>query len=127
MPLDYNNVNSPSYSEAVWEFDPEQDRTINDVNMLVLYVQGRSSNAAAPLYVILEDAACHTGVVTHPHPAVVSRVKWVEWKISLTEFTDVNPARIKKLYLGVGDKADPKKDGTGRVYVDDIRVIKPVE
>jgi hypothetical protein len=127
MPLDYNNVNSPFYSEAVREFDPEQDWTINDVNMLVLYIQGRSSNSAAPLYVILEDAARHTTVVTHPDLAVVSRAKWVEWKIPLTEFTDVNPARIKKLYLGVGDKADPKKGGTGRVYVDDFRVIKPVE
>jgi len=37
----------------------------------------------------------------------------------------VNMARVKKLTIGVGDKADPKAGGTGRIYVDDIRLVKP--
>jgi hypothetical protein len=127
MPLDYNNVNPPFYSEAVREFDPVQDWTINDVNTLVLYVQGRSTNAAAPLYVILEDSARHTGMVIHPDPTVVNWAKWIEWKIPLSEFTGVDPGRVKKLYIGLGDKADAKQGGTGRIYIDDICVIKAVE
>ena len=33
------------------EFAPIQDWTINDVNTLVLYVQGKPSNGAAKLYI----------------------------------------------------------------------------
>lgn len=34
--------------------------------------------------------------------------------------------RIKKIYLGVGDREDPQPDGTGRIHVDDISVTRPV-
>jgi len=37
----------------------------------------------------------------------------------------VNPARIKKIYIGVGDRDNPQPDGAGRIYVDDIIVTKP--
>jgi hypothetical protein len=127
MPLDYNNVDSPFYSEAVREFDPAQDWTINDVNTLVLYVRGQFNNEPAPLYLILEDAVRHAATVVHPDPAISTQSKWVTWKIPLSEFAGVDATRVKKLYLGVGDKADPQKGGTGRIYIDDIRVIKPVE
>ncbi len=40
-------------------------------------------------------------------------------------FTGVNLAKVKKLSLGVGDKANPKADGTGLIYVDDISLARP--
>ncbi len=125
MPLDYNNVNAPFYSEAVREFAPVQDWTVDDANALVLSVQGRPTNAAAPLYVALEDASRKVGMVVHPDPAVATTMKWVSWQIPLRAFTDagVNMARVKKMYIGVGDKANPQKGGSGRIYVDDICVI----
>ena len=43
----------------------------------------------------------------------------------LSSFTGVNLAKVKKLYLGVGDRKNPSADGTGRLYIDDIRVAKP--
>jgi hypothetical protein len=127
MPLDYNNVNAPFYSEAVREFAPVQNWTIDDVNELVLYVRGLTTNAAAPLYVAIEDASRKVGAVVHPDPLVVTTMKWMEWKIPFRAFTDagVNMARVKKLYIGIGDKADPKKGGAGRIYIDDICVTKP--
>ncbi|OHB68889.1 MAG: hypothetical protein A2Y77_04930 [Planctomycetes bacterium RBG_13_62_9] len=127
MPLDYNNVAAPFYSEAEQEFAPTQDWTANGVEALVLYVRGRLVNSASPLYVGIEDAATHVGIVYHPDPAAVLATKWLEWKIPFSEFTaaGVNMARVKKLYIGVGDKANPKADGTGRIYIDDIGVAKP--
>ncbi len=126
MPLDYNNVNSPFYSEAVREFAPTQNWAANDVNELVLYVRGLAMNTAAPLYVAIEDASKKVGVVVHPDPAVVTSTKWIQWKIPFRAFTDagVNMARVKKMYLGIGDKANPKKGGTGRIFIDDIRVAR---
>jgi hypothetical protein len=126
MPLDYNNVNSPFYSEAVREFAPLQNWTANDVSELVLYVRGLVMDTAAPLYVALEDASKKGEVVVHPDPAVVMSMKWIQWRIPLRAFTDagVNMARIKRMYIGIGDKAGPKKGGTGRIFIDDIRVAR---
>jgi hypothetical protein len=50
---------------------------------------------------------------------------WTEWKIPLSSFTGVNPAKIKVLCIGVGDRNAPVQGGAGRIYIDDIRVTKP--
>ena len=127
MPLDYNNVNSPFYSEAVRDFTSVQDWTINDVNGLVLYVRGLTTNAPAPLYTVIEDASRNVGVVVHPDAAVVTATKWIEWKVPLRAFMDtgVNMARVRKMYIGVGDRRNPTAGGAGRVYIDDICLTKP--
>jgi len=43
-----------------------------------------------------------------------------------SEFTaaGVNLARVKKMYLGLGNRTSPAAGGTGRIFIDDIRVIK---
>ena len=125
MPLDYNNVNSPFYSEAQREFDSPQNWTADGIDSLVLYVQGRPGNSQARLYVALEDTAKHVGVVSYPDPTVVTATKWIEWKIPLSQFTGVNLGKVTKLYLGVGDRQNPVKGGTGRIFIDDICVAKP--
>jgi hypothetical protein len=125
MPLDYNNIADPFYSEAVREFTSAQDWTVNDANMLILNVQGKTANAPAPLYVMLEDASRRSATVIHPDTAVVATAKWTEWRIPLADFTGVDAARIKKIYIGVGDKADPAPGGTGLIFIDDIWVIRP--
>ena len=126
MPMDYNNVDPPFYSEAVRDFAPAQDWTVNDVNGLVLCVRGLAANAAAPLYVAVADASQKVGMVVYPDLAVVTTTKWINWKIPLSMFTDAgaNMARVKKIYLGIGDKTNPQKGGTGRIFIDDIRVAR---
>jgi len=54
----------------------------------------------------------------------VGAARWTEWRIPLTSFTGVNLAKVKKITLGVGDRADPKPGGAGRIIVDDIYVRK---
>lgn len=125
MPFDYNNVVAPFYSEAVREFDSAQDWTTGGADTLVLYVRGATSNSRAPLYVALEDASKHFAAVVHPDAAVVNTREWAEWKIPLSSFAGVNAAKIKKLYLGVGDRANPVKGGTGLLFIDDICLTKP--
>ncbi len=125
MPLDYNNVAAPFYSETVREFTSAQDWTIDDVNTLVLYVQGKTANAPAQLYLALEDASRRSATVIHPDTAVVTTAEWTEWKVPLADFTGVDLARVQKIYIGVGDKADPAPGGTGLIFIDDIRVIRP--
>jgi hypothetical protein len=127
MPLDYNNVSTPFYSEAERSWSTQQDWTVNEVDTLVLYIRGRSSNAPEKLYVVLEDSAGHKGTASFPDSTVFTSTQWTEWRIVLSDFSSagVNLARIQKMYLGVGDRATPAKSGAGRIYIDDICLTRP--
>jgi hypothetical protein len=83
-------------------------------------------NAQQSLYVAVEDSAGKVAVVTNPDPLAVLTTTWTEWSIPLQSLTGVNVAKVKKVYIGAGDRKSPAPGGTGRVYIDDIRVTKGV-
>ncbi|MBM4028012.1 MAG: hypothetical protein FJ280_21840, partial [Planctomycetes bacterium] len=125
MPLEYDNTKAPFYSEAELVFAPTQDWTVNGVNTLVLFVRGLAANGAGPVFVAVEDSTGRKVVVTNPDATLVTRTAWTEWKVPLSQFTGVNAARVKKLYVGVGNRQSPAAGGAGRIYIDDIRVTRP--
>jgi hypothetical protein len=125
MPLDYNNVNAPFYSETERDFATAQNWTVSGADTLVLYLRGRLGNAPAQLSVTLEDASAKSATVAYPDTAITTTLHWVQWQIPLADFTGVNPAKIQKMYIILGDKSNPAKGGAGRFYIDDIGVIKP--
>jgi hypothetical protein len=125
MPLDYNNVNQPWYSEAQREFASAENWTVSDANTLVLYVRGMTANATAPLYIAIEDASRRAAVVVHPDPAAVKSSRWIHWKIPLSEFTGINLAAVKKLCIGIGDRKATAAGGAGRLFIDDVCVTRP--
>jgi len=124
MPLEYNNENQPFYSEAEYEWNTAQDWTADGIAAVVLFIRGQRSNDAAPLYVGLEDTSGSTGIVVHTDAEVVKKSTWTEWSIPLSDSAGVNLARVKKMYLGVGDRDNPTADGSGLIYIDDIRVTR---
>ena len=126
LPMFYNNA-GPKYffSEIVRTFDAPQDWTISGVKILTLFVQGVATNKADSFYVALEDKAGKVAVVTNPDAALLTKAQWTEWQIPLTSFTSVNAAAVKKLYIGVGSRTASKAGGKGKLYLDDIRVVKP--
>jgi hypothetical protein len=125
MPMDYNNLKAPFYSEAEREFTPTQDWTVNGADALVLYVRGASGNQAAPLYATIEDSSGRAGTMVHPDPAITTTTQWSRWRIPLSGLAGVNLARVKKLALGVGNKNNPVAGGSGTIYVDDLQVTRP--
>ncbi|MCL5281235.1 MAG: LamG domain-containing protein [Planctomycetes bacterium] len=124
MPLDYNNIKSPFYSEAEQEFAAAQDWTVGEVSTLVLFVRGKLDNGPAPLYLTVKDTSNKTATVLHPDATVIGAAKWTEWRIPLASLAGVNLAKIKKIIIGLGDKANPKTGGAGLIYIDDIRVSR---
>ncbi len=126
MPLDYNNVKSPWYAEAEHQWATPQDWTVNNGNTLVLYVRGTAANAPTTFYLVVEDQAGKVGLMAHPDAAVITGTQWTEWRIPLANLTSagVNVTAVKKMYLGVGNRTKPTPGGAGRIYIDDIRVIK---
>ncbi len=81
-------------------------------------------NTPDRLYLAVEDSAGKNVMVTHPDPAATVTTAWTQWKIPLSSLTGVNLAQVKKLYLGVGDRRAPVTGGAGRLFLDDIQVIK---
>jgi len=85
----------------------------------------QGGNSVQSLYVTLQDSAGKSFTVVNPDAEAVLKTDWTEWKIPLSEFTGVSATKIKKMYIGVGDKNNPVQDGRGLLYIDDIRVTKP--
>ena len=124
MPMDYNNVATPFYSEAEREFAPAEDWTVSGLDTLVLYIQGRTANKASSLYVALADSSNKSAVVAYPDTRLVTLARWIEWRIPLSDFAGINLTKVKKMAIGVGQRTGATAGGTGRIYVDDIQVIK---
>jgi len=86
---------------------------------------GIQSNVAEQLYVALQDSANNIAVVKNTNAAATTLTTYTQWDILLTNFTGVNPQAIKKLSIGVGDRANPKAGGSGTLYIDDIGIYPP--
>lgn len=88
---------------------------------------GIVSNSVERLYVVIEDSAGKSKEVSHPDPNATVLNTWQEWNIDLKEFSNagINLSRVKKVYIGVGDKDSPQPGGTGMLYFDDFRLYRP--
>ena len=124
MPMDYNNVPKPYYSEAERTFATAQDWTAGGADALVLFIRGKTGNWASPVYVALTDSANKTAVAVAPNTAMLGATTWTQWTIPLSSFAGVNSAKIKKIAIGVGDRAATAPGGKGTLYVDDIWLTK---
>ncbi len=81
-------------------------------------------NSPAMLYAAIEDGNGTDAMMFHPDPAAVNVLAWTEWKIPLSRVRGLDLARVKKMYIGVGRRASPTPGGTGRIYIDDICMVK---
>ncbi len=124
MPMDYNNVPKPYYSEAERTFATAQDWTAGGTDTLVLFIYGKTGNWASPLYVALTDSVNKAALVVATNNSMLGATTWTQWTIPLSSFTGVNAAKIKKMVIGVGDRAATAPGGKGTIYVDDIWLVK---
>jgi len=87
------------------------------------------SNDPAPLYLRVEDKAGKSKMVVNANAAATIVTGWTEWRVPLSDLSaaGVNLSAVKKLAIGVGDKADPKAAGAGMLYLDDIGFGHPVK
>jgi len=123
MPFDYNNVVPPYYSETERTWTVPRNWKVNGGNTLSLSFRGDPGNGPDAFYVAVQDNAGKLAVAVHPDANALLNAAWQEWSIPLVDFTGVNMASIKKIYIGVGDRKAPKAGGAGEVFIDDIWVI----
>jgi regulation of enolase protein 1 (concanavalin A-like superfamily) len=90
-------------------------------------IEQASGNSLDTLYVAVEDSAGHKKTV-NADPGAVAAGDWTPWPIAISDLAadGVDMTRVKKMYLGVGDRNNPLH-GAGKVYIDDIQYGHAVE
>jgi hypothetical protein len=121
MPMSYDNA--VGKSEATLTLTSNRDWTVNGVTTLTIWFRGSSSNAAEPMYVVLNGNT----VVNHDNPDAALTTAWTQWNIDLQAFTDqgVSLANVTSITLGLGNRSNPTAGGSGMMYFDDIRLYPP--
>ena len=119
MPMTYDNT--VGISEATLTLTSNRDWTVKGANRLAVWYIGDTSNAAEPMYVVLNNIA----VVTNSNPNAAQASEWTEWIINLKEFADqgVDLNNVNSITLGLGNRNNPQAGGKGIIYFDDIGLI----
>ncbi|UCC99029.1 MAG: hypothetical protein JSW66_03915 [Phycisphaerales bacterium] len=129
MPLYYDNTGAALQSETqrVWAEPQDWTWAIVGSNALKLYTHGSPQNAPGELYLIIEDGAGVSHKLANPDSTIFTSAEWVEWELSLNEFTaaGVDLAAVTKLVIGIADLPG-QAEASGILYVDDIRRYPPV-
>jgi len=90
---------------------------------------GIASNDAEPLYVAVSNSTGAAAVVANDDPAAATISTWTEWVIPLQAFTDqgINLADVDKIAIGLGTGSGvATPGGSGIMYIDDIRLNRPI-
>jgi hypothetical protein len=91
---------------------------------------GIMSNDAEPLYVAVSNSTGNAAVVIHDDPAAANINAWTQWIISLQSFADqgINLTNVDRIAIGLGTRGNTTTaGGSGKMFFDDIRLIKPAE
>jgi len=91
---------------------------------------GIESNDAEPLYVAVSNSAGTPAVVVHDDPAAANIVTWTEWVIPLQALADqgINLTNVDRIAIGLGTRGNMTiPGGSGKMYIDDIRLNQPSE
>ncbi len=124
MPLWYDNNKDGylNYSEAELTLGGAypSDWTVHDVNTLIIYFRGIQGNAAEQMYVAINGNA----VVYNDDPDAAKISIWTAWNIDLQTIAEQNVdlTNVNTIAIGLGDKNNPQAGGSGKIYIDDIRL-----
>jgi hypothetical protein len=121
MPYSYDN--NLRTSEGTMTLVKPRDWTQAGVTKLSLWFAGNQANDAENMYVALNGNA----VVYHDNQNVTQLISWTQWIIDLKAFADqgVNLTSVNTITIGFGTKNSPAAGGSGKMYLDDIRLFRP--
>ena len=91
---------------------------------------GIVSNDTEPLYVAISNTTGAPAVVVHDDPAAANVDTWTEWIIPLQAFADqgINLSNVDSIAIGLGTRGNTTAPGgSGKMYIDDIRLYVPDE
>ncbi len=118
-----NNVTTPTVAEFS---NVTTTGSISGSWQVTVIGDDQPGNDVDDFYVAIEDSTGKKAIVFNEDPEAVLTTEWTQWPIPLSDFTNVNLSKIRKMYIGVGDSKNPAPDGgAGLIYIDDIHVTRP--
>jgi hypothetical protein len=116
-----------SATTAVWSGVTTSGDVSGPWQMADIGIEQLSSDPAS-LYVMLQDSAGRSAVVSRPDSEATVAGVWRPWRIALSEFSaaGVDVTRVTAMAVGVGDRNNATPGGTGLLYIDDIRLAPPL-
>jgi hypothetical protein len=106
--------------------------TLKGIKALTIYIYGNADNVDEQMYMVLEDSDSNSLVkcekVIYGGSLLDLNLRledWQQWNIDLEEFSDVDLADVRKIYIGFGDRNNPQPGGSGVVYLDDMVLYQP--
>jgi hypothetical protein len=120
QPEDSTLVNTSIFKDVSIEGNVNQPGPLDKVLDI-----GMPANSSEEMYVIIEDNAGNSAVITNPEGSIATRAStWTSWQIALSEVADQNIdlTNVKMLKIGIGSKTAPIAGGTGKMFIDDIRL-----
>jgi hypothetical protein len=112
----------------VWDFTVADYLLVDDFESYTDDDGGRFDRRPRGQYFQFElrgQGRCDHSAVARPEFPVRGRVPDArQRRVLLNSLTGVNPAGVKKLSFGVGDRKKPVAGGTGRIYLDDLRITR---
>jgi len=88
---------------------------------------GIAENDPEPMYVAIANPGRAPAVVYHDDSEAARIDGWAEWNIDLQRFADqgVDLRNVDTISIGLGNRDNPAPGGSGKMFVDDIRLYRP--
>ena len=124
MSFYYVNEAGVTNSEAVLTLTWPRDWTEENVAELSLWYHGDPANAAELMYVMVSNA-----VVVNSDATAATVDDWAQMVVPLQTFADqgVNLRNVDRIGVGLGSKSGVSPGGSGKMYIDDIRLYRAGE
>jgi hypothetical protein len=132
MPYYYDNTTTV-YSEAMaftgspnnWagKLQIGSDWTEEGVAVLSIWLRGKATNDAEPMYVALNDVPIY-----HDNANATQVTNWQEWQIPLQQFADkgVDLKNVTSISIGFRAPGSTTASGNkGEMFFDDIKLLRP--
>ena len=87
---------------------------------------GMGSNAAEPMYLILDDASGGMAAVLNPDPAATQQASATDWIIDLDEF-GIDRTAVTGATLVIGNLDAPAAGGAGTLTINNVRLLGDCE
>jgi hypothetical protein len=87
---------------------------------------GILGNEPEPFYVTVSDSTGTSGTAVHADPNAVLRQDWAEWVVELETFAGpgVDLTDVNSISIGAGDRSGPGDGGSGKMYIDEVRLYR---